>query len=225
MTQGSLAEKLRVLRARRGLTLAEAAKRAGITPDTLSELERDKRHAYTPTLAKIAKGYGVPVEELLGEAVPLAQRLSDIEASRRFLEWLEKEEPRELLQKARRALERMDEAIRKTVEDDAATLEYVEEMDEISTSIGESLYRKFGLMAGFDDLSKNDAELAELHATTQSRFWELRATVDAAWKPAVDKHLGWADTRKSDDVTGIDEKEQKRAHRHQQLEELKAVVG
>jgi transcriptional regulator with XRE-family HTH domain len=65
--QGSLAERLRVLRARQGLSLTEASKRAGITRDTLSDLERGKRHAYMPTLAKIAEGYGVPVEELLEE--------------------------------------------------------------------------------------------------------------------------------------------------------------
>src|SRR5829696_2030174 len=69
MMQGSLAERLRVLRARQGLSLTEASKRAGITRDTLSDLERAKRHAYMPTLAKIAKGYGVPVEELLEEPV------------------------------------------------------------------------------------------------------------------------------------------------------------
>jgi transcriptional regulator with XRE-family HTH domain len=73
MMQGSLAERLRVLRARQGLSLTEASKRAGITRDTLSDLERGKRHAYMPTLAKIANGYGVPVEELLEEPVHLAE--------------------------------------------------------------------------------------------------------------------------------------------------------
>jgi transcriptional regulator with XRE-family HTH domain len=67
MMHGSLAERLRVLRARQGLSLTEASKRAGITRDTLSDLERGKRHAYMPTLAKIAEGYGVPVDELLEE--------------------------------------------------------------------------------------------------------------------------------------------------------------
>src|SRR5215204_5260975 len=67
MMQGSLAESLRILRARRGYTLTEAAERAGVTRDTLSDLERGKRHAYMPTLSKIAKGYGVPVEDLLEE--------------------------------------------------------------------------------------------------------------------------------------------------------------
>jgi transcriptional regulator with XRE-family HTH domain len=67
MIQGSLAEHLRVLRARRGLTLAEAAKKTGIGRDTLSDLERGRRHPVVPTLSKIARGYGVPVEELLEE--------------------------------------------------------------------------------------------------------------------------------------------------------------
>jgi transcriptional regulator with XRE-family HTH domain len=67
MMQGSLAEKLRVLRARMGLSLTEAASRAGVTRDTLSDLEHGKRQPYMPTLAKIADGYGVPVEDLLEE--------------------------------------------------------------------------------------------------------------------------------------------------------------
>ncbi len=71
--QRSLSERLRVLRARRGLSLTEAAERAGVTRDTISDLERGKRRAYMPTLTKIAKGYGVPVEELLEEPVPLGE--------------------------------------------------------------------------------------------------------------------------------------------------------
>jgi transcriptional regulator with XRE-family HTH domain len=69
MMQGSLAERLRVLRARRGLTLIEAAEKAGVGRDTLSDIERGRRHPVMPTLAKIAKGYGVPVEDLLAEDV------------------------------------------------------------------------------------------------------------------------------------------------------------
>lgn len=60
-----LAQKLRVLRAREGLSLEEAAQGAGITRQTLGPLERGKRHAYRTTLEKLARGYGVPVEELL----------------------------------------------------------------------------------------------------------------------------------------------------------------
>src|SRR5215217_9313902 len=67
MMQGSLAMRLRVLRAERGLSLTEAAERAGIQRQTLALLERGERHPHDPTLAKIAKGYGVPIEDLLEE--------------------------------------------------------------------------------------------------------------------------------------------------------------
>jgi transcriptional regulator with XRE-family HTH domain len=69
LMQGSLATKLRVMRAERGLTLRQAAPLLGVRPGTLSELERGARHPHDLTLAKIAKGYGVPVEELLEEPV------------------------------------------------------------------------------------------------------------------------------------------------------------
>jgi transcriptional regulator with XRE-family HTH domain len=65
--------RLRVLRAERGLSLTEAAERAGIQRQTLALLERGERLPHDPTLAKIAKGYGVPVEDLLEEPVPLAE--------------------------------------------------------------------------------------------------------------------------------------------------------
>ncbi len=65
--QDTLARKLRVLRAERGLTLREAEQQTGVDKDTLSKLERGVRHPQDVTLARIAKGYGVPVEELLKE--------------------------------------------------------------------------------------------------------------------------------------------------------------
>jgi transcriptional regulator with XRE-family HTH domain len=71
--QDALARKLRVLRAERGLTLREAAQRTGVDKDTLSKIERGLRHPYDVTLSKLAKGYGVPVEELLEEPVPLGE--------------------------------------------------------------------------------------------------------------------------------------------------------
>ena len=62
-----LARKLRVLRAERGLTLREAEELTGVDKDTLSKIERGLRRPYDVTLSKLAKGYGVPVEELLEE--------------------------------------------------------------------------------------------------------------------------------------------------------------
>src|SRR5215213_3550738 len=73
MMQRSLAHKLRVLRAEQGLTLRQAASLTGVAKETISDIERGLRHPHDPTLAKIAKGYGVHVEELLEEPLPLAE--------------------------------------------------------------------------------------------------------------------------------------------------------
>jgi transcriptional regulator with XRE-family HTH domain len=65
--QGSLAHKLRILRAERELSLREAASLTGVAKETISDIERGLRHPHDPTVAKIAKGYGVPVKDLLEE--------------------------------------------------------------------------------------------------------------------------------------------------------------
>jgi transcriptional regulator with XRE-family HTH domain len=67
MTQESLARKLRVLRAERGITLAKAEELTGVTRETLGALEHGQRGAYTSTLQKIAEGYGTTVGALLEE--------------------------------------------------------------------------------------------------------------------------------------------------------------
>lgn len=67
--QGTLARKLRVLRAERGLTLRDAERVTGVDKDTLSKIERGTRRPYDVTLSRIAKGYEVSVEELLEEPV------------------------------------------------------------------------------------------------------------------------------------------------------------
>jgi transcriptional regulator with XRE-family HTH domain len=94
--QESLARKLRVLRAERGLTLRQAAEQAGVRPGTLSELERGLHRPHDITLSRVAKGYGVPVEELLEEPVPLAEASQEM----RRLEdkWPEAEPPQDPLQ-------------------------------------------------------------------------------------------------------------------------------
>jgi transcriptional regulator with XRE-family HTH domain len=69
MTQGSLGERLRVLRAQHGLSLTEASEKIGVNRHTLRDLELDKREPYGPTIRKIAEGYGVPVARLLEEPV------------------------------------------------------------------------------------------------------------------------------------------------------------
>jgi transcriptional regulator with XRE-family HTH domain len=65
-TRESLARRLRTLRAEHQLTLRQAAKKFGVTRDTISALEHGDRGAHVGTLEKLAEGYGVSVEYLLG---------------------------------------------------------------------------------------------------------------------------------------------------------------
>jgi len=63
----SLDMKLRVLRAEQQLSLREASEKTGVDKVSLSKYERGLGYPQDRTLAKIAKGYGVPVEDLLEE--------------------------------------------------------------------------------------------------------------------------------------------------------------
>jgi len=63
----SLATKLRVLRAERGLTVRQVSELSGVAKETISQVERGERHPYDRTLAKLAHVYDVPVESLLEE--------------------------------------------------------------------------------------------------------------------------------------------------------------
>ncbi len=58
---------MRILRARRGLSVKQASEQIGVEWHTLRDLELARRKAYYPTLNKIAGGYGIPVEDLLEE--------------------------------------------------------------------------------------------------------------------------------------------------------------
>jgi len=92
MMQGLLPRKLRLLRAERGLTLAEAAEKTGLTRETLGLLERGKRHPHTPSLYKIAEGYNVPVSELLDlveEETTLAAGKDEAPETAQLREWIE----------------------------------------------------------------------------------------------------------------------------------------
>jgi len=57
------------MRVERGLSLREAARRAGVVKETISDIERGHTHPYDVTLAKLAKAYEVPVEDVLQEPV------------------------------------------------------------------------------------------------------------------------------------------------------------
>ena len=64
---GPIALKLRVLREERGLTQKEAAELTNVSHWTLICLESGKRAPYMPTVTKIARAYGVSLEELSEE--------------------------------------------------------------------------------------------------------------------------------------------------------------
>jgi DNA-binding XRE family transcriptional regulator len=67
MMPGQIAVKLRVLREERGLTHKEAAQLTNVSHWTLIALETGKRDPYMPTVTKIARAYGVPLEVLVEE--------------------------------------------------------------------------------------------------------------------------------------------------------------
>jgi len=64
--QEAVAERLRMTRARLDLSLVEAAEKTGVARHTIAALERGKRAPYFPTVEKLARGYGVPAEWILG---------------------------------------------------------------------------------------------------------------------------------------------------------------
>lgn len=91
--QRSLAERLRVLRARKGLSLLAASEELGVDRHTLRDLELGRgRTPRYPTLAKIAEGYDVPVEDLL-EDEPVLLSLEELHAEAECeTDWLVKSE-------------------------------------------------------------------------------------------------------------------------------------
>jgi transcriptional regulator with XRE-family HTH domain len=93
LMQRSLAARLRILRARKGLTLLAASEELGIDRHTLRDLELGRgRTPRYPTLAKIAEGYDVPVEDLL-EKEPLLLSLEELHAEAECeTDWLVKSE-------------------------------------------------------------------------------------------------------------------------------------
>jgi transcriptional regulator with XRE-family HTH domain len=76
---GSLARKLRVLRAERGLSVREVEAISGVAKETVSQIERGERHPLDRTLAKLARVYDVPLDDLLEEPVQSGKGLASPE--------------------------------------------------------------------------------------------------------------------------------------------------
>jgi transcriptional regulator with XRE-family HTH domain len=60
--------RLRTARAKKGLTLMEAARRSGVTRQTISFVERGYEMPQDTTLAALARVYDLPIDELLALA-------------------------------------------------------------------------------------------------------------------------------------------------------------
>lgn len=54
-------QKLRMIRALRGITQAELAELAGVSPTAIAEYEKDKRDLRTDTVRKLCEALGVKV--------------------------------------------------------------------------------------------------------------------------------------------------------------------
>jgi transcriptional regulator with XRE-family HTH domain len=65
-----VAERIRVLRSRRGLSLRELSARAGASAAMLSELERGAKSPTISLLSSIARALGVPLSQLVDEERP-----------------------------------------------------------------------------------------------------------------------------------------------------------
>src|SRR5215218_8438883 len=105
--QSPLARKLRMLRAREGITLAEVEERSGVTRESIGELERGKRIPFGSTLQKLARAYGVTIAELLEEepALPLGSARTQEpgepvapESLPAYQQWLREQENRRVWQ-------------------------------------------------------------------------------------------------------------------------------
>jgi transcriptional regulator with XRE-family HTH domain len=62
----SVGPRLRTLRRKRGITLADLADGTGISESTLSRLESGQRRPNLELLLPLARAYGVPLDELVG---------------------------------------------------------------------------------------------------------------------------------------------------------------
>ncbi|MCT9089645.1 helix-turn-helix transcriptional regulator [Streptomyces sp. ASQP_92] len=67
-TLAAMGPRLRVVRERRGVTLAAVSRATGISPSTLSRIETGRRKPTLEVVLQLAKEYGVGLDELAGTA-------------------------------------------------------------------------------------------------------------------------------------------------------------
>jgi transcriptional regulator with XRE-family HTH domain len=71
-TAARIGARLASLRAERGLRVAELARRAGVSPGLVSQIERGQSRPSVTTLVALADGVGAPIDALFREAGPVA---------------------------------------------------------------------------------------------------------------------------------------------------------
>ncbi|MFF5131946.1 helix-turn-helix domain-containing protein [Streptomyces syringium] len=81
-TLAAMGPRLRVLRERRDATLADVSGATGISPSTLSRIETGRRKPTLEVVLRLAKEYGVSLDELAGTApAPAAEPRSTVRHS------------------------------------------------------------------------------------------------------------------------------------------------
>lgn len=71
--EDSLGGRLRALRAKQGITLAQLGKMVGLSPSYLSQIEREKANPSLVTLSSIADTLGVELRSLFEHSLPVWQ--------------------------------------------------------------------------------------------------------------------------------------------------------
>ncbi|MFJ5933970.1 helix-turn-helix domain-containing protein [Streptomyces sp. NPDC093071] len=78
-TLAAMGPRLRGVRERRGVTLADVSRATGISPSTLSRMETGRRKPTLEVVLRLAKEYGVALDELAGTApVPAPEPRSTV---------------------------------------------------------------------------------------------------------------------------------------------------
>jgi transcriptional regulator with XRE-family HTH domain len=182
--QRLLAERLRVIRARKGLSLSEAAAITGVTRDTISGLERGKRHPYMPTLSKLAQGYGVPVEGLLV-----------LEAEDQQAEGAEEPVPLDEVPEAGLSAERTQQSTRRAREDDV-TRGFVEDWTRfINEWAGDLEEWAYGFHKGADPALLDEREFFAFVgglSTAAEAYGRAKKTVEPLVRQHEDEDLAKA---------------------------------
>jgi transcriptional regulator with XRE-family HTH domain len=207
MTQGSLARRLRVLRAERGLTLREAASLTGVAKETISDIERGLRHPHDPTLAKIAKGYSVPVQELLEEPqVSLAGKAEAPQAGRAREEQRQRlatlEEIREAYRETREGIDRYCDSWERRFAGDDLDRELVREFLDAAAAflpaLRDSLVSELIDIAPIVGVAEDDGVSDEMRAASVmipafERYCEIGRKLEAVWRERFTAEPGATD--------------------------------